>query len=182
MTQTMAAMRDIRDALHGALRLACVDPGGFECFDRSKAGFWKSFRAALILYPLFMFLAFRVGGLGEAEDYIRPFLVQTVAYAVTWLAFPVVMAPVCDLLGRRQRYVGFIVAYNWAQIPQYAYSIILLGLAGGMDSAIITVPVFLYEGYVAAVALDIGVLSAAMIVMIDYILGTGIDLVANRML
>lgn len=182
MTNTMAAMRDIRDALQGALRLACADAGGFESFDRSRAGFWKSFRAALLLYPLFLLLAFRAGRPGEVEDFIRLFLVQTVAYAVTWLAFPVVMASVCDVLGRRHRYVGFVVAYNWAQIPQYGYSVILLGLGGGMDGAIATFPIFLYEGYVAAVALDIGGLSAAMIVMIDYLLGTGIDLVANRLL
>ena len=43
-------------ALTGALRLARGDRGGLSCFDRSLDGFWRSFRAAAITYPLYLVL------------------------------------------------------------------------------------------------------------------------------
>jgi len=182
MIYPMSVMSDVRNALNGAIRLACLDRGGFDCFDRSETGFWKSFRAAALLYPVFLAMVLRAGWLAETEDYIRPLVIQSGTYVLTWLVFPVVMAPICDLLGRRERYIGFIVAYNWSQIPQYGFSLILLGLGTGIDSAIGTIPIFLYEGFIASVALDIGWMRAAMIVLVDYILGTGIDILAGQLL
>jgi hypothetical protein len=43
-------------ALTGALRLARGDPGGMACFDASEEGFWHSFRAAVLCYPLYLIL------------------------------------------------------------------------------------------------------------------------------
>ena len=52
---------EVQLALAGCLRLARGDRGGLACFDRSIDGFWRSFRAAVISYPLYlMLLAMRV--------------------------------------------------------------------------------------------------------------------------
>ena len=57
-----------RLALAGSLRLARGEPGGLSCFDRSLDGFWRSFRAAVICYPLYLvLLSMRVRGGGMAE-------------------------------------------------------------------------------------------------------------------
>ena len=49
-----AAWLEVRLAMIGALRLARGDRGGLSCFDRSLDGFWRSFRAAVISYPLYL--------------------------------------------------------------------------------------------------------------------------------
>ena len=48
-----AVWAEARLALTGALRLARGDPRGLACFDPSEDGFWHSFRAAVICYPLY---------------------------------------------------------------------------------------------------------------------------------
>ena len=50
------AWAELRLALVGSLRLARGDRGGLDCFDRSLEGFWRSFRAAIIAYPLYLIL------------------------------------------------------------------------------------------------------------------------------
>src|SRR5258708_7095974 len=58
----MAIPTEISDALHGAWRLACLDRRGMAYFARGEAAFWRSFRAAVILYPVFLImLALRPG-------------------------------------------------------------------------------------------------------------------------
>jgi hypothetical protein len=50
------AWAEARLALTGALRLARGDARGLACFDPSEAGFWHSFRAAVLCYPLYLIL------------------------------------------------------------------------------------------------------------------------------
>ena len=45
------SVTEIAYALYGAWRLARLDSGGMGYFDRSIAGFWKSFFAALLVAP-----------------------------------------------------------------------------------------------------------------------------------
>ena len=51
-----AAWLEVRLAMIGALRLARGDRGGLAGFDRSVDGFWRSFRAAVISYRLYLVL------------------------------------------------------------------------------------------------------------------------------
>ena len=51
-----AAWLEGRLALAGSLRLARGEPTGLSYFDRSLDGFWRSFRAAVICYPLYLLL------------------------------------------------------------------------------------------------------------------------------
>src|SRR6266851_4542519 len=58
---TSAAWTEVQTAVGGALRLAVGDRRGLRFFDASIEGFWRSFRAGLICYPLYLFLvSFRV--------------------------------------------------------------------------------------------------------------------------
>src|SRR5437868_4845906 len=96
------AWLEVQLAMTGALRLARGDRGGLSCFDRSIDGFWRSFRAAVIAYPLYLvLLSMRVtvvewqrsGGLVIAT-------VETIAYVTAWAAFPLIMLAVTRRLGR----------------------------------------------------------------------------------
>jgi hypothetical protein len=165
-----AAWVEVQLALAGCLRLARGDRGGLACFDRSLDGFWRSFRAAVISYPLYLvLLAMRV---------------ETIGYVVAWVAFPLLMLNVVRWIGRAHRFFDFMVAYNWCQVPQSAL-FVLVGLvsAGGvlstqaseaMDMAA-AIATLLYEWFIARVALDTTGLVAIFVVLLDLVLGVFIS-------
>jgi len=49
---TVSPWAEVQLAVGGALRLACGDRRGLGFFDASLDGFWRSFRAAEICYPM----------------------------------------------------------------------------------------------------------------------------------
>jgi hypothetical protein len=53
---TVSPWAEVQLAVGGALRLACGDRRGLGFFDASLDGFWRSFRAAAICYPMYLFL------------------------------------------------------------------------------------------------------------------------------
>jgi hypothetical protein len=187
-----AAWLEARLALVGALRLARGDRGGLSCFDRSLDGFWRSFRAAIFAYPLYlMLLTMRVtvtewersGGLWIAA-------VETIAYVIAWAAFPLVMLSVTRWIGRAPRFFDFMVPYNWSQLPQSAL-FVLIGLetetgvlgapAGSVLEAVAIIAVLVYEWYIARVALDTTAYAAAFIVLVDLLLGAFISHTASAL-
>ena len=116
-----AAYAEVRLALTGALRLARGDARGLDCFNQTEEGFWHSFRAAVLCYPLYLILLsfpIQVGDTVVEVDVGRYFAVETIHFVISWVAFPLLMLPLVDRLGRSQRYFGFMVAYNWCQVPQ----------------------------------------------------------------
>jgi hypothetical protein len=188
----IAAWLEVRLALVGALRLARGDSGGLSCFDRSFDGFWRSFRAAFIAYPLYLvLLTMRVtvsewesaGGLWIA-------VVETIAYVIAWAAFPLVMLTVTRWLDRAHRFYDFMVPYNWSQVAQSGL-FVLVGLQS--ESGVLAAPaasvletaaviaVLVYEWYIARVALDTTVYGAAFVVFVDLVLGAFISHVAGTL-
>ena len=173
---------EVQLALAGCLRLARGDRGGLACFDRSLDGFWRSFRAAVISYPLYlMLLAMRVSvAEWQQSGGWRIVTVETIGYVVAWVAFPLLMLNVVRWIGRAHRFFDFMVAYNWCQVPQSAL-FVLVGLvsAGGvlstqaseaMDMAA-AIATLLYEWFIARIALDTTGLVAIFVVLLDLVLG-----------
>ena len=172
---------EVQLALAGCLRLARGDRGGLACFDRSLDGFWRSFRAAVISYPLYlMLLAMRVSvAEWQQSGGWRIVTVETIGYVVAWVAFPLLMLSVVRWIGRAHRFFDFMVAYNWCQVPQSAL-FVLVGLvsAGGVLSAqaseamdmAAAIATLLYEWFIARVALDTTGLVAVFVVLLDLVL------------
>jgi hypothetical protein len=187
-----AAWLEIGLALRGTLQLARGDRLGLSCFDRSLDGFWRSFRAAVIAYPLFlMLLTMRVtiaewersGGLWIAA-------VETIGYVVAWVAFPLIMMSVTSWLDRAHRFFDFMVPYNWSQVPQSAlFALVGLetttGVLGSSTAAAIEaaalIAVLVYEWYLARVALDTTVPAAIFVVFVDFLLGVLISQITGSM-
>ena len=177
---------EVQLALTGCLRLARGDRGGLACFDRSLDGFWRSFRAAAISYPLYlMLLAMRVSvAEWQQSGGWRIVTVETIGYVVAWVAFPLLMLSVVRWIGRAHRFFDFMVAYNWCQVPQSAL-FVLVGLvsAGGVLSAqaseamdmAAAIATLLYEWFIARVALDTTGLVAVFVVLLDLVLGVFIS-------
>jgi hypothetical protein len=186
------AWLEVQLALLGVLRLARGDRGGLACFDRSLDGFWRSFRAAVIGYPLYLLLlAMRVtvAEWQESGGFIIV-TVETVGYVIGWVAFPLVMLMVTQRLGRAHRYFDFMVPYNWSQLLQSAL-FVLVGLVtesgalrGTPAQAIevgAAIAVLVYEWFIARVALEVTAAAAALVVLVDLILGVLVSTVASTL-
>ena len=186
------AWSEVRLALVGALRLARGDRGGLSCFDRSIDGFWRSFRAAAIAYPLYlMLLSMRVTiAEWERSGGLLIVTVETIAYVMAWVAFPLIMLTVTRWVGRAHRFFDFMVPYNWSQVPQSALFVLVglesesgvlpAGLAQGVEIAA-AVAVLVYEWFIARVALDATASTAALVVFVDLFLGVLISHIAGSL-
>ena len=181
---------EVQLALAGCLRLARGDRGGLACFDRSLDGFWRSFRAAVISYPLYlMLLAMRVSiAEWQQSGGWRIVTVETIGYVVAWVAFPLLMLNVARWIGRAHRFFDFMVPYNWCQVPQSALFVVVgLVSAGGVLSAqaseamdlAAAIATLLYEWFIARVALDTTGLVAIFVVLLDLVLGVFISRVTG---
>jgi hypothetical protein len=186
------AWLEVRRAFVGALRLAKGDRGGLSCFDRSLDGFWRSFRAAIIAYPLYLvLLTMRVSTAEwERSGGLLIVTVETIAYVIAWAAFPLIMLTVTRWIDRSHRLFDFMVPYNWSQVPQTAL-FLLVGLEA--ESGVLTGPaaqaievaaaiaVLVYEWFIARVALDTTASAAAFVVFVDLVLGALISHVASSL-
>jgi hypothetical protein len=183
---TRVAWAELRLALAGSLRLARGDRGGLDCFDRSLDGFWRSFRAAVIIYPLYLvLLTMRVSiAQWQTAGGYRIVAIETIGYVISWAAFPLVMLSVTRWLGRSHRFFDFMVPYNWCQVPE-SLLFVLIGLEG--ESGVFGTPaartiefagavaVLVYEWFIARVALDVTRSAAVLVVLVDLALGALIN-------
>ena len=189
---TVPPWTEVQLAVGGALRLACGDRRGLGFFDTSIDGFWRSFRAALICYPLYLaLLSFRVPGASWTQSGVPTILiVESIAFVISWTAFPLLILPLARLLGREDRFLAFMVVYNWSQIPQTVL-FVLVGLDGatgllapsvaGFAQLVAAVAVLIYEWYIARVALLVTGAQATVVVMVDLVLGTALGRIAEAL-
>lgn len=176
----MGGWQEIRTALLGALILARGDARGLANFDASLGGFWRSYRAAAISYPLYLALILWHSGAAW-----RVAVVGTIGVVVSWTAFPLVMLSVCRRLDRDDHFFGFMTAYNWCQVPQIVLfsaitAIEAVGIVGAGAAVIelaAAAAVFVYEWFVARVALDVSVPVAVIVVVVDVALAAMIQLI-----
>jgi hypothetical protein len=179
---TARAWAEVQLAVGGALKLARGDASGLGFFDTSIEGFWRSFRAAAICYPFFLILlAFRVSAAHWAASGVpRIVIVETIGYAISWVAFPLLVLSLTRWLGRENRFIPFIVVYNWSQILQTALFVIAAaGAASGLFPGDVgnavdfaaAVAVLVYEWYIARVALQVSASQAVPVVVLDIALG-----------
>lgn len=182
----MTAWLEGRLALIGLWRLARGDHDGLGWFDRSLDGFWRSFRAAIPCYPLYLLLLLlRVAAADwQNAGALRILVAETIGYVISWTAFPLAMLSVVRWIGRSDRFFDFMVPYNWYQLPQSVLFVAvgLVSADGLADSgaaqgvAVIAAAAVLgFEWYLARVALDTSRGGAALVVLVDLVLGALID-------
>ncbi len=187
-----SAWLEVRQAIIGALRLARGDRGGLVYFDRSADGFWRSFRAAVISYPLYLvLLSMRVTvAEWESSGALVIITVETIAYVIAWTAFPLLMLIVTQRIGRAHRFFDFMVPYNWSQLPQSALFVLVgleteSGVLGAQPAQAIeaaaAIAVLVYEWFIARVALDTTATAAGIVVFVDLLLGVLISHVASTL-
>lgn len=185
-----AAWLEVRLALFGALRLAKGDRGGLSCFDRSLEGFWRSFRAAVIAYPLYLILLMMRVTVVEWQRSGGWYIVaiETIAYVIAWVAFPLAMIAVTRWIDRAHRFFDFMVPYNWSQLPQSAFFVLIgleaeSGVFGAQPAQVIdlvaAIAVLVYEWFIARVSLETTASAAAFVVLVDLVLGALVNHIAS---
>ena len=182
----MSPLEGALRALYGAYRLALFDKSGFSYFDTSISGFWRSFTAAFLISPFFYTVIYTIYISEQIDLTLSKHMSREIsAYVLSWLVFPVLMEQLTKLMGCRDKYINFIVAYNWAMAPQYAVFILLLslGLIGvippGLSdslSVMLLIWTFFYAGFIAKSMLQVSIQTTIGIIIMDFLLGLTIDL------
>ena len=115
----MPDSREIIRAVQGVWMLARFNPAGMSWLNITLAGFWRSFGAAVLLAPFFA-VTLAILYAGSSTSLGRIVAVEFAQYALGWIVFPAVMIFVARTLNLTDRYVGFIIAYNWSSVIQVA--------------------------------------------------------------
>ncbi len=187
----MPTLQETVKSIYGAYRLARLDAAGMSYFDTSVAGFWQSFFAAVIIAPFYaLLLAIRFPIIAADADPTRFVLTESIAYVVSWTAYPLVMASLTRMLGCWDRFPSYIVAYNWSMVLQIALVLVVALLsttgivpkeAGQFLSLVIYVMVLAYIWFIAKAALGVPALTAGGIVTLDLALSYFINHFADRL-
>ena len=176
-------------SLTGAWRLARFDAGGMAAFDVSFEGFWRSFWAAGLVLPLYIFFL-AINFEGTPVGMTTFVAVKGVGYALGWIAFPVAMIGLAILLRLTPNYVRFIVALNWAAVLQSVLfvPVNIIAALGGLDSDLGALlylatlgAVLFYEWFVTRSALETSAPIAAGLVAVDVLLEVMIDVGFDRL-
>jgi len=163
---------------------------GFDYFDASLDGFWKSFWAVPLCFPIFV-LALLQDATAEPPASPGHFgAIQVIAYAIGWLAFPLLMVRISRILGCWPRYFTYMVAYNWFQLVQsFAWLpvLVLSQFAVVPNEALALlwlstqIALCAYDWFIARHGLKVEAGTAAALVLIDFLLGHLIDGIASRL-
>jgi hypothetical protein len=181
---------EIVRSLFGAFRLARLDGRGMGYFNLSIEGFWRSFFAAAIVAPGYALLvAQKLATWPATVDPAVAVLIEAAAYVLSWIAFPVAAVFLTMLLGLSRNYVPLIVAANWAEVLQFALFLLVMlatlllpaGVRGPVLVAVIGA-ILAYEWFVARTALETTGGVAVGIVLVDLLLGVGINVAADRLI
>jgi len=188
----MPPLSETVSALYGALRLARFDAGGTAYFNATVEGFWRSFFAAVLVLPLFAALVIsRYPPQANLDvEPLRFLLVEGVTYVIAWVAYPVVMISLTRALGCWERFVPYIVAYNWCAVWQnlVLVPIALLANAGVLPGDVATILyltalgyVLVYTWFVARAALELPPFTCAALVILDFALSVVITTISNSL-
>ena len=205
----MPTLSEITSSIRGAWQLFVMDARGIHQFNVTSAGFWNSFFAAVILAPIYFFVLlaqYKLNGdvqklaleqeptsttipeLPAMSDFL---LVQGLAWVVSWACFPIVMLWATRAFSIHNRYVPFVVAYNWSSVPVmtlqlppfalYYFGIVdVVGAVAPLLSLLLVMLIYLW--YVAYVTLGLPVAACLGFVMLNSVVSIIIQIGASTIL
>lgn len=177
----MSLRTEIFHALYGAWRLLILDRGGMNWFNLSVTGFWRSFLAGVIVAPAYFAIINMGGHVDAAPDGLM--MIRALQYLAGWIAFPLIMIVVASLMEWTDRYVSYVIAYNWSSVIMIAVMLPMSLIADAVRPAPPNVTLadafyyiafmfsLFYGWFVAHTALRIGSITAIAIVLLDLIVG-----------
>lgn len=195
----MLTAAEITRSVYGAWRLAHADPGGMQFFDTTIDGFWRSFRVALLTLPAYLLLLWIERGSTTAAEigapaagsWIEIAAIDLIAYAISWLAYPLAVYYLAETLDREREYFGYIVAFNWSAVLQVAAFVPVAAITGlsllppPLDVLLhfaVVAALLAYSWFIAKTALRIGGLAAGGLVALDVLIGLLISGISDAMI
>ena len=176
----MPPVVEIGYAVRGLWRLLQFDPGGLDYFDRSIAGFWRSFRVAVLVAPLYaLVVPYKLALVQPAASWGQIILVEILTYIIAWFLFPVVCYELCRWLSREAEYPGYIVACNWSALTlAIGNALVWLPAFAGMTTtdtsatlgAVLNHAFYIYLWFLTRAALKIDSLTALGLMFVEYVL------------
>lgn len=184
--------KEAAGALRGIWRLAHLDEEGFNTFNATEQGFWRSFTAAFLIAPLQLVYQFSVYmTLDTPPPALRMALVEGLEYVVLWTLYPLALYYVARLLQREATYFRYIVAYNWFQLAVglvatpiaifMTLDLFSLSALAFLNTLILTGYV-IYAAFIARVGLGIATSASIGIVVIDILLSLTVQQITQGML
>jgi hypothetical protein len=187
----MISARELISGLYGAYRLCRFDRSGLSYFDATPQGFWRSFVSALLVAPLHFAVTYAaLEGRAIEADTASVVVVELCAYVILVFAYPLAMHYVCRLLDRDRQYILYIVAYNWAGVILSLLALPAIVLDSGaalhdiasVVALAVTVASLAMMWFIARIALEVPVLTAVAVVVLDVVLELIIRSVAEARL
>jgi hypothetical protein len=105
-------------SLQGAWGLLRRHPAAPTAFNATLDGFWRSFFAAVLLLPLNLAYLAMIGpdeGTDQAASATR-WSVNFLVYVIGWTAWPLVALYITRAMDCGDRFLGYMVAFNWSQL------------------------------------------------------------------
>ena len=105
-------------SLQGAWGLLRRHPAAPTAFNATLDGFWRSFFAAVLLLPLDLaYLAMIAPGEGTADAApATRWSVNFLVYVIGWTAWPLIAFYLTRAMDCGDRFLGYMVAFNWSQL------------------------------------------------------------------
>lgn len=192
----MITLQEASHGLFGAWRLLHLDKTALQHFRTDSTGFWNSFWAAAVVLPAValetLLLTVDDSGQPVASGGLHAVLIYLQIFVIAWLLFPLVMAGVTDSINRGERFVLFVVAWNWSNIVRVAIvlpAVVIFAAEGvetpGWGAALYLVAqlaTLVYAWAVARIALDVPPLSAVMVVVVELSVSIMLWLIAQSLI
>lgn len=112
----MISLAEFEIALLGLLRLARFDAGFAGFFDLTREGARRSFRIALPLLPITLFLRHLNANWPPGTDMARVVTGELIGYSFSWILFPLLLMAIRGVIDREARVYGAIAIYNWLSV------------------------------------------------------------------
>jgi hypothetical protein len=199
----MPSLAEIWRALHGAWRLLFLDTRGLGEFDGTRGGGLRSLWAIALVLPFNVAIVAieQLIRTGDAPVASHNIALDIVGESVKWLILIAIMYGLVSWHGRAERFWLFVSSFNWIQVPLAAVILVSVALLAGTsglvdpnaDPANVSVltafaaqiafgvavtlwlGTFVYEWYVAWVALDSGLPLPIIVVLLDAVMGFGLN-------
>ena len=183
--------------LFGAWRLLHFDRTGLQYFKTTTTAFWNSFWAAAVVLPAdaiatLLLTTAEAGTSVSAGEAVHASLIYIEISAIQWLLFPLMMAAFAESILRSERFVLFVVAWNWSSIVRAVIILPAVAIFSGQDidaagwGAMVylaaTGVVLVYSWFIARAALDAPPVAAVMVVLLEVGLAVVLWLMARALI
>ncbi|HTH98607.1 MAG TPA: hypothetical protein VL574_14430 [Stellaceae bacterium] len=183
-----AFITEARGAIAGVMRLVIFDRRGTDHFGVTNEAAARSFWACVLSFPaLVVPLALDFADGKVKGDPLAVSLVRILGYIAGCVVFPLVSYWVLKWLDQAQRWPVTVYGYNWLSLVQNlgATLLLLMQRAGLLGTAAEPVMLVFYvqclavEAFMFTVLLEMGVSGPVALVLLDLVIGAGIDVAAR---